>query len=144
MFIYVYGIVSIVTVTACQSIHLHTIPYLCVYTAREPPGDVRFTDVRDGQFVLNWTSVLPTCDRVYYSVTSNCSTCSAGVTNLTTGSCSLPQMWTDGLACAFSVQSVVCGNLIGRSSNPVVVKLQGTCVILCWYRNPHDHLTAIV
>ena len=27
--------------------------------------------------------------------------------------------------CAFSVQSVVCGNLIGRPSIPVVVTVQG-------------------
>ena len=43
-------------------------------------------------------------------------------TNLNTTSCPIPD---DALVCAFSVQSVVCDSIIGKLSNPEVVRLQG-------------------
>ena len=108
---------------------------LCVMfndTVLDSPSGIRFINLHGGQITLSWTSVeSTTCVPVNYRVTSNCSTCNSSTTNLTTDSCSLPQQWTDGLVCAFSVRSVVCGgNLMGRLSNPAIVTLQGTYLIV--------------
>ena len=106
--------------------------YLCMTyniffcdTALDPPISVQLVDVHDRQVVLQWTPVDSTCVPVSYSVTSNCSSCSPTATSLTTTSCPITQPTTDVLVCTFSVESVICDNLVGRSSSPAVVALLG-------------------
>ena len=91
----------------------------------EPPISVHLVDIHSGQAVLKWTPVDSTCVSIGYNITSNCSICSPMTRNLTTSSCPVPQPTTDVIVCVFSVQGVVCDNLIGTSSSSVVVTLQG-------------------
>ena len=89
----------------------------------EPPDNVHIADIQDEYAILEWRPAIgvPVCSSIDYSVISNCSSDCSIITS-TTAKCSRPQQMPtmEPLTCAFSVQSVVCGNLTGRPSIPAV------------------------
>ena len=90
----------------------------------EPPDNVHIAaDIQDGHAILEWRPAIgvPVCSSIDYSITSNCSSICYIITS-TTANCSGPQQLPamEPLTCAFSVQSVICGNLTGRPSIPAV------------------------
>lgn len=92
----------------------------------EPPVNLHIADYQDGQAILEWRlpSAVQMCPSVAFSVTSNCSGTCTIISN-TNARCSVPPIRMqsmDPLACAFSVQSIVCGSLPGR---PSIITLQG-------------------
>lgn len=89
----------------------------------EPPDNVHIADIQDGHAILEWRPAIgvPVCSPIAYSVISNCSSDCSIITS-TTANCSAPQQMPsmEPVVYAFTVQTVVCGNLTGRPSIPAV------------------------
>ena len=93
-------------------------------SAMDPPTSLELTGIQNGQAQFKWTPI-DSCTPVRYSISTNCSTqCSPMTTNQTTTSCTVLEPATDVVICDFSVQSVICGNLMG-DSRMAVITLQG-------------------
>ena len=76
---------------------------------------------------FNWTSVDPTCSGISYRISATgCGNCPSG-TNSTTVVCSGIKLSGDTQTCTLSVQSVVCGDIVGNVSDLLNVSLQGDC-----------------
>ena len=70
---------------------------------------------------FSWSPVAPDCPTVHYNIlASNCGSCPT-TTNHTTVTCTgVP---TDGNTCTFAIQTVVCGNATGDSSDSIRMKI---------------------
>ena len=85
----------------------------------QPPnishGEV--VDLTEREITFNWTKVVPDCPLIDYNIlASNCGSCPT-ITNHTTATCTdIPT--SDGV-CVFIVQTLVCGNILGRFSNTI-------------------------
>ena len=90
----------------------------------DPPSSVQLIGIQNGQAQFRWTPI-DSCTPVRYAISTNCSNqCSPITTNQTTTSCTVSEPTTDVVICDFSVQSVVCGNLMGNFGTAVIT-LQG-------------------
>ena len=91
----------------------------------DPPSSVQLTGIHNGQAQFGWTPI-DSCTPVRYAISTNCSTqqCSPMTTNQTTTNCTVSDPTTDVVVCDFSVQGVVCGNLVGDFLTTVIT-LQG-------------------
>ena len=90
-------------------------------TAMDPPSSVQLVGIQNGQAQFRWIPI-DSCSPVRYDISTNCSTqCNPMTTNLTTTNCPVT---ADVVTCDFSVQTVVCDNLMG-SSRTAVITLQG-------------------
>ena len=77
------------------------------------------------QLTFNWSrsSVSPDCpgNSIHYNIlASNCGSCPT-TTNHTTITCT--DVPINGTTCSFAVQTVVCGNVTGNSTNPISVSV---------------------
>ena len=69
-----------------------------------------------------WSAVAPDCTAVHYNIlASNCGSCPT-TTNHTTVTCTDVPNYDS--TCSFSVQTVVCGDIVGNSSDEVQVILK--------------------
>ena len=90
-----------------------------------PPDTVHLVEVSPKQLIFTWNTVDSECQHVYFNISaSNCGTCPR-VSNSTTAICSNLQVSSTAVMCIFRVQSVVCRDIFGTMSNPVVVTLKG-------------------
>ena len=92
-----------------------------------PPKDIHFTEANASlsQLVFQWEPVEPSCEAVHYLINaSNCGHC-PNVTNDTTVTCTGFSLDMYDQVCLFSVQTVVCHNIIGNESGNVQVTLRG-------------------
>jgi hypothetical protein len=90
----------------------------------DPPSSVQLTGIQNGQAEFRWMPI-DSCTPVRYAITTNCSTqCSPMTTDQATTSCNISEPSTDVVVCDFSVQSVVCDNVMGNFRTAVVT-LQG-------------------
>ena len=96
-----------------------------------PPGDVRISnvDISLRQLTFDWNLVAPDCSAIHYNIlASNCGSCPT-TTNHTTVTCTdiiNTTLHSHSTKCSFAVQTVVCGNVLGHTSNPLLVDLLET------------------
>lgn len=102
-----------------KSVNLHTDPF-------PPPKDVSVADVKQNQLAFVWSSSSRNCPALRYNIlASNCGTCPS-TTVETTATCEDLLLSSDAKQCTFSVQSVVCGDILSNQSDIVTVNLKGT------------------
>ena len=98
-----------------------------MYTVQFPPPDklsIIHADLASRQLVFSWSSVAPDCPAIHYNIlASNCGSCPT-TTNHTTVTCT--NVPTNGSVCTFAIQTVVCQNITGNSSDSVQGTLKGT------------------
>ena len=85
-----------------------------------PPNDLHLVEVYPDQLVFNWTeeSSKFNCPHFYYRLTSsNCGQCPNATTN-TTATCT--GNYTTNSSCLFTVQSVLCEDIIGDARTTIV------------------------
>ena len=88
-----------------------------------PPSDVGLLDASPNSLTFKWSSVTTNCSAIHYIIESDCGSCH-NTTSLTSVDCSIMPI-TISRSCEFAVKSVVCGNIVGNSSNIVFVTLKG-------------------
>ena len=90
-------------------------------SAMDPPSSVQLVGIQNGQAQFRWTPI-DSCTPVHYAISANCSSqCSPMTADQTTTSCPVSEPTTDVVVCDFSVQSVVCGNLMGDLRTAVII-----------------------
>ena len=103
-----------------------------------PPGKVYISnaDFSSRELRFNWSPVAPAeCPTVQYNIlASNCGNCPT-TTNHTTVTCiDIPM---NGSVCKFSVETVVCGNVVGNESDPVIIRSALEGVTFTMYTSSH-------
>ena len=69
--------------------------------------------------MFSWSPVTSDCLVLHYNIlTSNCGSCPTTTTDTTVTCTDVP---TNGSMCTFAVQTVVCGDIVGDSSDSVNV-----------------------
>lgn len=97
-----------------------------------PPNDTtisRIVEDFEGSFSLTfvWSAVIFNCSSLHYAITSNCGWCPNTATE-TTATCRGVHV-SVGDCCVFMIQSVVCGDIVGNSSD-IFVDLKGEWVAM--------------
>ena len=76
------------------------------------------------KLTFTWIHALESCPATNYNIISrNCGDC-PGIVNSSFAICN-NFFVAQGPTCTFTVQSVVCGNLLGEAANPIAVSLNG-------------------
>ena len=95
----------------------------CITTGSlSPPEQLHISgiDFSSRKLTFAWSSVAPDCPAIHYNIlASNCGSCSTTTTNTTVTCTDVPT--TGSTSCNFAVQTVVCGNMTGNISDPVIV-----------------------
>lgn len=101
--------------------HTLTVPFA-------PPTDVYIVDLSLRQVIFKWSAVSSTCLQIRYNIVShNCGEC-PDITTHTTATCTgIP---TNGQQCTFTLQTIVCNNLIGNTSKEIQIVLRGNTLIV--------------
>ena len=87
-------------------------------------------DISSRQLVFNWSPVAPDCPAIHYNIlTSNCGSCPTTTTHTTAICTDVP---IDGSVCMFALQTVVCGKIVGNSSETIEGMLKGLHILLLW------------
>ena len=92
-----------------------------MYTDPIPPNEVsiNLSNLGLGQLQFSWDPVASDCPNIHYNIlASNCGSCST-TTNVTCTD--IPTQKNS--FCVFALQTVVCGDITGISSNPISVSL---------------------
>jgi hypothetical protein len=86
------------------------------------PNEVQISvDFSQRELTFSWSPVAPDCPAVHYNIlASNCGSCPT-TTNHTNVTCTDVQR--KGGLCIFALQTVVCGNIIGNTSDPIAVSI---------------------
>ena len=96
--------------------------YIYIYFAGPLPPPSRLyisaVDFGSRELTFTWSPVAQGCPLHYNILSSNCGSCPT-TTNTTIVTCT--DVPTDGSVCTFALQTVVCSNIIGNSSDPVNV-----------------------
>ena len=108
-----------------------TIYYHCSSSSLDPlppPMDVQLSDITPNVLTFNWSTVLPDCSSLRYTIDSDCGMCTINQTsteNSSSATCLFerPISIMDNF-CNFSVRSVVCSNITGSLSVPLKVNLK--------------------
>ena len=92
-----------------------------------PPSDTtisRIVEDFEGNFSLTfiWSPVIFNCPSLHYTIASNCGSCPNNTTRTTATCRGVPVSVGD--CCVFTIQSVVCGDVVGNSSS-IFVDLKG-------------------
>ena len=97
-------------------------------TDPSPPDDVHLAKVDKNRLTFHWEPVPSVCSDIEYTITAiNCGVCPSTTPNTSIAcdiSNTLAESVNDSL-CTFTVQSIVCGILIGNRSNIVQAVLRG-------------------
>ena len=107
-----------------------TIIFFELYTAPPPaPGSIELSHITNGHMTFIWEPINRSCPAVSYLVNaSDCGECPSVTTsaNITcyTGSLGREQV------CAISVQTVLCGNIIGNHGEISRFILRGSFIII--------------
>ena len=91
-----------------------------------PPTGLQFSNIDYSlrELTFSWSPVAPNCPGIHYNIlASNCGSCPT-TTNFTTITCT--DVPTNGSTCTFAVQTVVCGNITGDTSDPIGIVLYAT------------------
>ena len=125
--------------TGCDS---HIERLLILYTAPFTAPDrlyMSHANLVSRQLTFNWSTVSTDCPAIHYNIlSSNCGSCPT-TTNHTTVICvDIP---TNSSVCTFAVQSVVCGNITGQRSNPIMVSASVAMVTVNVLTGSHTSTT---
>ena len=84
---------------------------------------------RQQKLTFTWIHALESCPATNYNIISrNCGDC-PGRVNSSFATCNnFFATQLHGSTCTFTVQSVVCGNLLGEAADPIAVLLSGNSV----------------
>jgi hypothetical protein len=91
-----------------------------------PPNTLEISnaDFSLREFTFSWSPVVPDSPAIHYNIlASNCGSCPT-TTNHTSITCT--DIPTNDSICTFAVQTVVCGNITGNTSDPVSITLYTT------------------
>ena len=89
-----------------------------------PPSTISVNDDHYRQLTFSWDD--QQCDKVNHNIIAfNCGDCPATSISTTVTCTDVPR---DGTLCRFAVQRVMCGNIAGNVSRPVIVKLKGKSI----------------
>ena len=104
---------------------------LCYHIDPYPPPDgIHLASVSNGTLTFKWNPMLNlVCVSFQYSITSNCGSCHNN-TIVTETVCSGLHLSTNSTNCTFAIQSVVCGNVFGNPSDPIMLKLKSKCYLV--------------
>ena len=94
------------------------ITVLIFHTTEPYPPRVYLRSVDTMQLEFSWDSIPVNCPTVSYRIVSSttCGSCPSATTH-TTATCSNPIINDE--SCSFSVQSVICGSILGSVSEPL-------------------------
>ena len=90
-----------------------------------PPNNVHVSVANfvSGELTFTWSSVLPHCSSISYNISaSNCGNCPTNTTK-TTVTCTDAPTWSNDTLCTFAVQTILCGTIVGNSSEQVTVTI---------------------
>lgn len=98
-------------------IHLNTDPF-------PPPNAIQLTTIGPSHLTFHWDSLHLNCPTIKYIITTteNCGICP---NNTTHTSLTCNNLTVSGQTCSYFIQTEICENLIGRRSEPLIVKLRG-------------------
>ena len=89
----------------------------------QPPSDVHLADINSTHLTFHWNLILITCNAIQYHIESaNCGHC-PNVTSSTSATCYYNRsgLFTMNQLCMFTVQTVVCDNIVGNDSKTIQV-----------------------
>ena len=90
------------------------------------PSGLMFSNANYSSRIVTflWSPVAPDCPAIHYNIlASNCGSCPT-TTNHTTVTCT--DIPINDSVCTLSVQTVVCGNITGNTSDPITIVLYTT------------------
>ena len=101
--------------------------YLILYLFSEPfppPNNVHLNNISPVHLIFSWSPLALSCPSLSYIITSttDCGIC-PNTSTKTSVTCN--NITVSGQTCSYYVQTKICGNLVGRKSQPLVVKLKG-------------------
>ena len=103
-------VVTILYYNIFTQLHLHHAPNNILVSA---------VNFYSKALTFSWSPVTSDCPSLHYNIlSSNCGSCPATTTHTTVTCTDVP---TDGSVCTFAVQTVICGNIVGDSSDSVNV-----------------------
>ena len=75
-----------------------------------------------------WNTNLPDCPAIHYNIlASNCGSCPTTTSHTTVTCTDVP---ADSSMCTFAVQTVICGNITGESSQVLLKNIPGQLTFL--------------
>ena len=90
-----------------------------------PPDDIHLADASQEYLLFSWSTVANNCASLQYEINSTCGVC-PNITNATSVSCAIGNTVSHKpKVCSFAVRSIVYGNVTGRWSDSINVKLKG-------------------
>ena len=97
----------------------------------EPPSDVHITDVGLKLLTFNWSQNLDlSCDAFHYSISATgCGVCPNSTSNTSVTCTDVALSPNSSMLCSFFVLPVVCGNIVGNTSNTALATLNSK---YCW------------
>ena len=111
--------ILIIWYTCTDAIHVYNL----VAAPLPPPTYIDWSVDTVGNVTFKWTPVTSECFTSSYSIlTSNCGSCPTTTAHTAVTCASLP---SDGSLCTFAIQTVVCGNITGNTSDPVHLTIMG-------------------
>lgn len=91
------------------------------------PNHVQLLEVHPGYFIFTWSPVLFHCQDIHYNIIAkNCGVICPRVTTHSTTLCNSGVIGDTLCIFSFAIQTVVCQDIVGNSSDPVSVTLKGT------------------
>ena len=92
-----------------------------------PPTNISLSSVQRGQLTIGWDPVVQNCPALYYYViASNCGACpTTTVHNFITCTNVTELMASSFHVCTVIVETVVCDDIFGTNSEPLVILIKG-------------------
>ena len=112
-------------------IHVTLAILKCNFTEPYPPPlNIHVEDIAPQQLTFSWIGHNTSCDTLHYNIMSrNCGNCPTS-SNSTSVTCTNVIVKENVSMCSLAVQTVVCNNIVGKETLPVVLKLNGNKIIL--------------
>ena len=90
-----------------------------------PPSNVTLSKINSSHLTFTWNSVSPDCQAVHYKVNAtNCGQC-PNTADSNSVTCTIPTNIAFEQNCVLAVEAVVCGDVSGIPSEPIVFAMKG-------------------
>ena len=96
-----------------------------------PPSNVHLVNINSTHVTLHWNPVSSNCNAIQYRIISSNCGLYPNATNSSSVTCTGP--FTDDQLCTFTVQTVVCDNVVGNESRRVEVALRSKLWCLLFF-----------
>lgn len=102
-----------------------------------PPTNVQLVDISSEQLIFNWTAVDSNCSTLQYNIiASSCGVCADNniiLMNSTASSVTcFISLSVNMMRCSFGIQSVICTDVSGNLSTPLIVTPKGNS-LACYF-----------